>query len=637
MHDRAIEKKPETKKSGLKNLLIFPICAIALVVGFKISERTMPDYFHPHDETQLTLEDYLAAIGPQPLYYKETSAGNYLSGQFAQRRKDWKTASDYLSKVLEKDNSDINLEKQAMVLAMGSGEINRAISLSRKVSANDPTNALATLFLIMDDFDRQDYSAALTSIKAVPENSLGSFITPVLEAWAHSGTDKFEISTMPLNSLYAYHALLIGQYTGNTEKALPYVEKSLTSGDVDPHDLEKIGDLYVAIDKPKKALELYNLIQSSGFTYAPLEQKIEALEDESKEKILSLIKTPKVQNPKDGAALVFLHMAEILYRDQSDDSALVFSNMALHLKPSLARSKVIIGSILARSDQKEAAIEYFTSIDKKDDLYEDAQIEAATLYEDLKQTDKAIAILDDLYKNKNNIEALIQIGHIHRANENNLEAIKIYDQAEQDIGTPLPREYWHLLYARGMAYEQIKEFEKSEKDLLAALEFQPNHPYILNYLGYSWADQGVNLEKSLDMIKRAVFLKPDDGYIADSLGWVLFRMNEFDKAIPHLERAVELLPYDPVINDHLGDAYWVNDRRIEARFQWERAYNHAKDDEIKMAIQDKLKNGLEPMPNAINDNHKIAAEKISETQATQKTDHETVQSPAQAPLEELAD
>ena len=89
-------------------------------------------------------------------------------------------------------------------------------------------------------------------------------------------------------------------------------------------------------------------------------------------------------------------------------------------------------------------------------------------------------------------------------------------------------------------------------------------------------------------------------------------MNEFDKAVPHLERAVELLPYDPVINDHLGDAYWLNNRRIEARFQWERAYNHAEDEEIKTAIQDKLKNGLPPMPNAVNDNHQIAADEASE-------------------------
>ena len=131
----------------------------------------------------------------------------------------------------------------------------------------------------------------------------------------------------------------------------------------------------------------------------------------------------------------------------------------------------------------------------------------------------------------------------------------------------------------------------------AALEFQPEHPFVLNYLGYSWADQGINLEKSREMIERAVDLRPDDGYIADSLGWVLYRMGRYQEAVAPLERAVELLPYDPVINDHLGDAYWKVGRRLEARFQWERARNHTEDEELITAVQHKMINGLDqPMP-----------------------------------------
>ena len=98
---------------------------------------------------------------------------------------------------------------------------------------------------------------------------------------------------------------------------------------------------------------------------------------------------------------------------------------------------------------------------------------------------------------------------------------------------------------------------------------------------------------ALPDIRRAVALRPEDGYITDSLGWVLYRLGNYEEAVPHLERAVELLPYDSVINDHLGDAYWRVGRRLEARFQWMRAKNHSDDEILVGEIDRKLDQGLQ--------------------------------------------
>ena len=94
------------------------------------------------------------------------------------------------------------------------------------------------------------------------------------------------------------------------------------------------------------------------------------------------------------------------------------------------------------------------------------------------------------------------------------------------------------------------------------------------------------------MIERAANLKPDDGYIIDSLGWVYFKLANYEDAVKELEKAVELVPYDPTINDHLGDAYWQVGRKNEARFQWARALNHSKDDKLKAGIELKISEGL---------------------------------------------
>ena len=94
---------------------------------------------------------------------------------------------------------------------------------------------------------------------------------------------------------------------------------------------------------------------------------------------------------------------------------------------------------------------------------------------------------------------------------------------------------------------------------------------MLNYLGYTWVDQSQNLKTAMDYIRKAVKLKPDDGYYVDSLGWAYYRLGNLQAAVENLERAVELKPDDPIINDHLGDAYWRVGRTLEAKYQWQQS------------------------------------------------------------------
>ena len=124
------------------------------------------------------------------------------------------------------------------------------------------------------------------------------------------------------------------------------------------------------------------------------------------------------------------------------------------------------------------------------------------------------------------------------------------------------------------------------------MAFEPDHPFILNYLGYSWIDQGINLEEATRMIEKAVRLRPDDGYIVDSLGWAYYKQGKFTQSAQALDRAIELSPFDPTINDHLGDAYWQVGRKAEARFQWRRAMSLKPDAELASKLEDKIENGL---------------------------------------------
>ena len=151
---------------------------------------------------------------------------------------------------------------------------------------------------------------------------------------------------------------------------------------------------------------------------------------------------------------------------------------------------------------------------------------------------------------------------------------------------------WLIFYFRGICNERTKNWAGAEADLKKALELFPDQPHVLNYLGYSWVDQGVNLDDGMKMIRRAVDQRPDDGYIVDSLGWAHFRLGNFEEATKHLERAIELKPEDPTINDHLGDCYWKVGRILEAQFQWAHARDLKPDPDELKKIEEKLRVGL---------------------------------------------
>ena len=118
-----------------------------------------------------------------------------------------------------------------------------------------------------------------------------------------------------------------------------------------------------------------------------------------------------------------------------------------------------------------------------------------------------------------------------------------------------------------------------------ALELSPEQPYVLNYLGYSWIDQGLQPRRrheDAEARDRAAARRRRDHRL---VGWAYYRLGQFDKAVEWLERAIEQKGDDATVIEHLGDAYWHVGRRREARFQWERALNQKPDKDRVPMIQ----------------------------------------------------
>ena len=125
-----------------------------------------------------------------------------------------------------------------------------------------------------------------------------------------------------------------------------------------------------------------------------------------------------------------------------------------------------------------------------------------------------------------------------------------------------------LLYRRGGSYERLGNYKKADEDLLKSLKINPDEPYVLNYLAYSWLERDYKINEAIEMLENAYSEEKNDPYIIDSIGWGYFLINDYLKAEKFLRRAIELMPEDPIVNDHYGDILWKLDRKIEARYFW---------------------------------------------------------------------
>jgi tetratricopeptide (TPR) repeat protein len=307
-----------------------------------------------------------------------------------------------------------------------------------------------------------------------------------------------------------------------------------------------------------------------------------------------------VDTPIMGAAEALYGLGAALGRREEELSlanrGLAYLQLALYLEPNHTLALLSLADLYEAMKKPQLAINIYSRVAADSVLKRNAEIQMALNLDALDRTDEAKQHLSKLIESRpDDLEAIMALGNLLRDRKQYDECGDAYTKAINLIPHPV-KANWTVFYFRGICYERSKQWPKAEADLKKALELYPDQPHVLNYLGYSWIDQGLNLDEGMRMIKRSVDQRPDDGYIVDSLGWAYYRIGNYDEATKNLERAVELKPMDPTINDHLGDAYWRVGRTLEAKFQW----SHARDlkpepDDLKK-IEEKLKVGLNDQP-----------------------------------------
>ncbi|MGH6748872.1 MAG: tetratricopeptide repeat protein [Methyloceanibacter sp.] len=526
-----------------------------------------------------------------------TLLGNYLSGRMARGDHDTEAAADFYSKALAEDPGNEIILEQAFLLEAASAHWDRALPLAEELVKIEPSHRIAQFLLGCDAFKRGDYTEADEHFAAARQGPIADLTSTLARAWVQQAAGKTDDAFATLDSLsdadwaqfyQRYHRALIADVAGRHDIAGQAFAQAFKKN---PSTL-RVADAYArhAVNENNRKLARQTLkTHIAKSSPHPLSEAL--LADIDAGKVPALL----VVNPSDGLAEVFYGIGDALAGEGGLDMGIIFLQFALYVKPDFPLAYVALAEAYEGAKKFDLEMEAFDKVDKDSPLWLNVQIQKAFALNSLDRVDDAKTLLDQLIATyPKDVRPFDALGNILRAHERYGEARDSYSRAIALIPKPT-HDNWTLFYSRGVSNERLKDWPAAESDFKQALELSPEESLVLNYLGYSWVDQGRNLKTAMDYIRKAVKLKPDDGYYVDSLGWAYYRLGNLQAAVENLERAVELKPDDPIINDHLGDAYWRIGRTLEAKYQWQQSLTLKPEDDQAATLKQKIESGL-PAP-----------------------------------------
>jgi len=531
--------------------------------------------------------------------YQPSVTGQYLAGRQAMREQNADAASKYFSDALSQSSDDVILLTGAFQAALGKGDIETALQLAKILVNEEGENSAPHLVLALDALRQNNFVVAEEHLEQTSDTGFNVLVKPLLRSWVTLGSGDVNAAIAELDALdkfdgfdtlKQYHSAMLADVSGQRDLADKlYAEAVQGPAGQAVRLIQAYGIYLVRTGREQEARDLFD----DYLIRYPLSPTINLLiEDLDAGRPLK----PMLSSPVDGAAEALYSAASVIGRERAVGIAATYTYFTLMLKPDFPVARILLAEAAEDRDRWAEALALYSQIDENSAYYKNARTRQAWATYRLGDQPEASRILEEVIDAyPNDIEALVVLADMNRDAKNWNEAALQYGRAVSRLPA-FENRHWSLFYARGIAYEQSKQWALAETDLLKALELRPDHPQVLNYLAYSWVDRDENLDQAKDMLIKAVSLRPRDGYIIDSLGWLYYRLGDFEDAVAQLEKAVSLQAADPTINDHLGDAYWRVGRSDEARYQWQRALWLEPTEEQTRDIEEKLKNGL---PNKI--------------------------------------
>lgn len=530
-----------------------------------------------------------AAAGPAT----SGNSGDYLAARQARLTNDYDAAVYYYVRALGADPRNPELMEGAALSQLSAGDLSRAVSIAERMEDEGIASQISQAILSASEFQNGDFKAVLDRVSK--DRGVGPLVDGLMAAWAQLGEgdmtkalDAFDqvAETKGLRGFALYHKSLAYAMVGDFEAS-----EAIYADANDPLQMTRRGamariEVLSQLDRDQDALLLLDKLFGND-----LDPGLTKMRDTlTSGGTLPFTHVTKIT---DGVAEIFFSVAAALRGEATNDYTLIYSRIAEALRSDHVDAILLSAELLEDMDQPDLATRAYRRVPQDSPAFHVAELGRAEALRKAGRQDAALEVLDGLAATYGALP-IVQTtrGDLLRSMDRYVESVQAYDKALSLYDDADPSQ-WFVLYARGISHERLGHWPEAESDFRAALELNPGHPRVLNYLGYSMVEKQQNLDEALDMIEQAVAAQPDSGYILDSLGWALYRLGRYDEAVDHMERAAELMPVDPVVTDHLGDVYWAVGRFLEAEFQWHRALSFGPEDKDAPRIRRKLKVGLD--------------------------------------------
>jgi tetratricopeptide (TPR) repeat protein len=525
--------------------------------------------------------------------------GSYLAGRYAASERDASSAALYYEKALKFDPGNLELLERAIMSEVAEGDLDGAVAHAEELIAKAPNARIPRIVIAVRAMREGAYARARGEFEKVAGNAAAEIAARLGLAYAHfsEGDAAKALATIEkltetggARAFALYHLGVIEDLSGHADKALKHFEEAnrLSEG-----DSLRILLAYAAHLARNGQIEKAKTIYAAFLKKAPSHPIVKSA--------LARIAAGGVPDrviasAKAGLAETFYGIASSLSDERAFEIPVFYLQLSLALEPKHDLALSLLGDRYEAAERWDDAIAAYGRVASDSPVYRNARLQIAQSYQKQKKPSEARNVLEDaLTGTKEDIDIYAAIGDVDRSEERYTEAAEAYSKAIALIDAPQER-HWTIYYTRGIAFERSKRWSEAERDLQQALKLKPEQPLVMNYLAYTWVEQGVKLKEALAMLARAVELRPEDGFIIDSLGWAYYRMGDYRTAIKYLEQAIQLEPSEATVNDHLGDAYWRVGRRLEAKYQWQHALTLKPEKSEEPKIRQKIEAGLPELP-----------------------------------------
>ena len=556
---------------------------------------------------KITLQIFFVIIFLSPLHAKNVDKFNYgdnisdyFSGILSLNNNQYAESYEFLKRLKGLEENHFNYSSQYFYSLINFGRFNEAFNYAKKLETRKLDNFESDLILGIYYLKNEKFKLAQKYfLKLKKRNSrflLNNYISNSLLNWASFNQLDINMAQNKINSIDPRFENLkniqnVFLHCFYKSEKTDFLFQKLTSNK--KIDFSRYNYFYAKylvsngkIDEAKKFIDSKIKIYPRNLLINQYKFDLNNLKNE---------KNFNCQNQSHVAAEILYVTANALSSQSLYPFSNFYLNLAKYLNNNFNSFDILLAENFYKINNHKQAKKIYNNLATKGMAFSwhAAKQNTRILIKEEKK-EKALNLLTNSY-NKLTQKSIYEIYDYADFLKNNKQfenSIKFYTEIIKIIDKEHPL-YPEVMDARGVAYERTDEWEKAEKDLLESLNASPNQAYVINYLAYTWIEQGVKIEQSLRMLKKANNLKPNDPYITDSLGWAMYKLKKYKEAKNYLQLAVKLMPADPIVNDHYGDALWKNGNKIQARYYWNYVLKlkETKED-LKKNIKNKLISGL---------------------------------------------